>query len=1090
MHMSTQSIGVVRIGEAKWRSARGAVPGRRGTGLARAARLGIAAAAVLIFTALSLQAQSPETVLYSFTGAVSSGPDGAAPAYALLRDGSGNLYGVTESGGADGEGTVFELIPPSSPSGTYTEKVLYSFAANASLIGDGASPVGGVIMDSSCNLYGVTTLGGASGYGTVFELVYSSSCGIPGTYTEKVLYSFAGQRGGDGFQPTGVVRDPLKGNLFGTTTLGGLNNNGTVFELVKNSDGTYTENVLHSFAVGTDPPTDGLFPYGGVIMDSAGNLYGTTSGGGPTPPGASPSTCPNPAGCGMVFEFVNNNDGTYTEKPLYSFNGGATDGQGPTSNLLMDSSNNLYGMTQFGGYTGTPTTFSGKQGPGTVFELAYDSTTKTYATTDTVLHIFTGPPGDGGSPYGGVIMDSSFNLYGTTQYGSGASVPANCGTSGCGTVFELLYSAAGYTETLLYSFDPSLSTTQPGDGEGPNGGLAMDSSGNLYGTATGGGYTTPSGGGVQSACPSGCGIVFELVPNPNISYTNIAIFSAGAVGLGSAQVGSSAVPEQLTLQNEGGTVMTVSSITVTTTSVYSNQFYISSASCLASSFPQVTFPLYIVPSFNIVAGDKCTFTLGLTPEFSAAVMGQIAFVETAASSNICPTKTSPSPATCITESNGLLEETIPLDGTGTGMPGISVSAQSVNFPNQTLGVQATAPPINVSNTGNVPLYFAGIGITGTNAADFGETTTCSTSSPLPVTGNNVCMITVTFTPSTTAQESATLSIFNAAIGQSIPLTGNGVVPTASAQPTTLSFGLQLDTQVVVGVAGTPMSVTLKNTGTAGVLTPINPTITAGANTNAGDFSLNPAGNCGSTLAAGASCKIFVTFAPTVAIPSSSTSGVMESATLSITDNASSVSPSQEPQIVALSGTGVPFTFGTPPSPAMIADGQPDMFTIDVTVGPGSGTLTFACTGLTASGVVVLGATCTFNPPSIMQKVGTTQTVPVMVTITTTAAGALPERRPALPLDGLRRWLPFSLIATILLLGLWVSLAAAQKRRARAAWALLALVVLCGGWMAACSTSSGGSSTPPATQTGQDTFTITGKLGNLTESFNAVLNVTQ
>jgi hypothetical protein len=156
------------------------------------------------------------------------------------------------------------------------------------------------------------------------------------------------------------------------------------------------------------------------------------------------------------------------------------------------------------------------------------------------------------------------------------------------------------------------------------------------------------------------------------------------------------------------------------------------------------------------------------------------------------------------------------------------------------------------------------------------------------------------------------------------------------------------------------------------------------------------------------------------------------------------------------------------------------------VEPGSGTLTFSCSGLTVSGAVVAGATCTFIPNSIILT-GATQTVPVMVTITTTAK-ALPENRPGLPLNGMRMWLPLSLLAILLLFGLWTSQPAAPSYRAKIAWVFLALVVLCGGWMAACgSTSSEGSSTP-STQKGQDTFTITGKLGNLTESINAVLNV--
>jgi hypothetical protein len=593
-------------------------------------------------------------------------------------------------------------------------------------------------------------------------------------------------------------------------------------------------------------------------------------------------------------------------------------------------------------------------------------------------------------------------------------------------------------------------------------------------------FSTESGPNFLQSLPlSGTGVT---------PSTSIAIFSAGTLGLTSAPIGTNISPQQLQLENEGNAAMTVSLVTVTTNGVYP-QFFLSNASCANGTVPPTTYPAYGMPSFSIVAGDTCTFTLSATPEVAGAITGQIGFAETAASSNICATG---SAATCMTGSNGYLSETIPLTGTGTGTPGIAVESQGVNFPNQTLGVKATATPINVSNTGNVPLYFEGVGIEGTNQADFGETSTCSTSSPLPPTGNNVCMITVTFTPSTTTgQESATLFITNSAQNTNIPLTGNGVVPTASATPATLPFGLQLDTQAVVGVAGTPMAVTVKNTGTAGVLTPITPTITAGPNTNAGDFSLSPAGTCGSTLGPGLTCTINVTFAPTSAIPSSSTGGILESATLSIADNASS----PEPQTVALSGTGVSFTAGTLSVSGSVTGGQTYMDTITFTLAPGSGALVLSCAGL--SGVLPVGTSCLFSDaasptPAAMLSIPQTnavQTVTVTITIMTTAELLL-RRRPDLPTAGLLRWLPLSLIAAILLFTLSTSLATAPKRRGRAAWAFLALVVLCGGWLAACSSSNSGSSTNSTpTPTGANTFVITGKLGSQTQTIAVTLNVT-
>jgi hypothetical protein len=568
------------------------------------------------------------------------------------------------------------------------------------------------------------------------------------------------------------------------------------------------------------------------------------------------------------------------------------------------------------------------------------------------------------------------------------------------------------------------------------------------------------------------------------SSSNIAIFSTGEAGfpISSAQVGSSVTSTPFTLTNEGSTAMTVSLITVTTSnSPYSAQFFLSSASCAASAFPRTTFPAYTVPSFTITAGDICTFTLGFAPEVAGAVTGQITFAETAASSNICGTG---SLATCTPGSNGYLAESIPMSGTGTGNPAIAGLPQSVNFSNQTVGLTATAAVINLSNTGNVPVYFAAVGIQGTNAADFKETSTCSTSTPLPPSGINVCMITVTFTPSIAGPESATLFITNSAVNTNIPLTGTGVVPTATATPGTVPFGLQLDSNPLPAIPGTAQSVTLQNKSTnTAVLTGIIPTITVGANTNASDFSISSTGTtCGSTLAAGASCTINVVFAPSVA------GGGVESATLSIADNAST----PEPQTVVLSGTGVSFTAGKLSLSGSVTGGQTYTDTISFTLAPGSGTLVLSCAGLT--GVLPAGTTCLFSDAAFPTPAATlsvpqtnaVQTVTVTIWIKTTAE-LVPMRRRDLPPTGLLRWLPLLLIAAILLFSFRASLAAGPQRGRKAAWALLLLVVLCGGWLAACGSPSGGGTSP--TPTGTNTFVITAKLGSLTQTINVVLNVT-
>jgi uncharacterized repeat protein (TIGR03803 family) len=333
------------------------------------------------------------TTLHDFDGS-----DGQNPQGNLISDAEGNLYGTALYGGSSncslGCGTVFELV---NSSGSYTEKVLYSFTGGS----DGASPFADLIMDSSGNLYGTTEYGGDSAKGVVFELVNSS-----GTYTEKVLYSFTG--GSDAGYPEADLILDSSGNLYGTTVGGGSSNCsfgcGTVFELA-NSSGSYTEKVLYSFTGGSD----GAYPEAGLTLDSAGNLYGTTNGGG------------SDMRYGVVFELVNSS-GSYTEKVLYSFTGGS-DGAYPTADLIMDSSGNLYGTTVGGGTPGS--------GPGVVFELVNSSGSY----TDTVLYSFTGGS-DGAVPHARLMMDSSGNLYGTT--GSGGS--ANC-AGGCGTAFDLTKSA-------------------------------------------------------------------------------------------------------------------------------------------------------------------------------------------------------------------------------------------------------------------------------------------------------------------------------------------------------------------------------------------------------------------------------------------------------------------------------------------------------------------------------------------------------------------------------------------------------------------------------------------------------------------------
>jgi len=277
-----------------------------------------------------------EKVLYNFTGPY----DGRGPR-GLIFDSAGNLYGTTDNGGIycslyQGCGTVFELTPTGG--GNWTETVLHSFGSGT----DGINPLAPLILDAAGNLYGTTSAGGTDGfYGTVFEMSPSEG----GGWTETVLYSFGHLPDGEG-PWTGALTFDAAGNLYGTTIGGGAYRVGTAFELTPNGSGSWTETVLHSFGGGNGNVADGVEPLGGLIVDSAGNLYGTTSQGGSH-------------GQGTVFELAPNRSGGWTETLLHNFIINGTDGTYPFAGLIFGAAGNLYGTTAL----------SGTYGGGTAFEL-------------------------------------------------------------------------------------------------------------------------------------------------------------------------------------------------------------------------------------------------------------------------------------------------------------------------------------------------------------------------------------------------------------------------------------------------------------------------------------------------------------------------------------------------------------------------------------------------------------------------------------------------------------------------------------------------------------------------------------------------
>ena len=205
-----------------------------------------------------------EKLLHPFSA---KGAGGDNPRSTLILDSAGNLYGTAEGGGSSHSGTAFELTPASK--GPWTETVLHTFGTAAT---DGVNPQAGLIFDAAGNLYGTTTSGGASTYGTVFELTPAAG----GTWIETVLYSFLAN-GIDGYYPTaGLILDAV-GNLYGTTDNGGAFY-GTVFQLSPSASGSWTETQLYVFNLNGG---DGTYPFGGLVFDATGNLYGATSTGGP-----------------------------------------------------------------------------------------------------------------------------------------------------------------------------------------------------------------------------------------------------------------------------------------------------------------------------------------------------------------------------------------------------------------------------------------------------------------------------------------------------------------------------------------------------------------------------------------------------------------------------------------------------------------------------------------------------------------------------------------------------------------------------------------------------------------------------------------
>ena len=415
--------------------------------------------------------------LYSFKG----DPDGAQPKGAVVIGKGGVLYGTTFLGGTSRLGTIFELTPTKAV--PWKETVLHNFSGP-----DGQYPESALVFGSTGALYGVTPGSDAmGGPGTLFELAPPSTPG--GTWEETVLGTFGPNGNSQNVGPNGAVLSGPGGTLYTTTQgapIGGVGGNlGLVIALAPPATpgGVWTEYELYTFGA-----TQGEWPVAGVVSES-GSLFGTTVF-------AGDFYC----GCGTVYELTPpaTQGGAWTETTIHTFTG--SDGANPQDALTIGPGGVLYGTTQYGG-SGVCPTHGAVDSCGTVFQLTPPSAPGgTWA--ESVIYSFTGTNGDGAAPVSSVVLGKNGALYGTTQNGGSAAFDSVCPGSyyeipGCGIVFELTPPSApggAWTENVLHSF-----SGQNGDGAMPAAGLALSSTGVLYGT-------TPAGG------TAGKGTVFAIKP--------------------------------------------------------------------------------------------------------------------------------------------------------------------------------------------------------------------------------------------------------------------------------------------------------------------------------------------------------------------------------------------------------------------------------------------------------------------------------------------------------------------------------------------------------------------------------------------------
>jgi hypothetical protein len=409
----------------------------------------------VVMLLLATSAWGQEKVLYSFSGP----PDGETPAAGLVRDAAGNLYGATPDGGntsaeqcVDGTNGCGVVFELSNSGGTWTENIIHTFVPGS---GDGINPYGNLIFDSAGNLYGTTEFGGTTctGYFCGVGTVYELSPAGGGLWTETILYNF--QAAGDGIYPeAGLIMDSA-GNLYGTTGFGGNTSicNGLGCGTVFELSPGPGGSWTENILYTFQDGADGGEPGSALVFDKAGNLYGTAAVGGDV-------TCNPSFGCGVVYELSPSGGGSWTERAIHNFEESNVGGVFPSTGVAIDSLGNLYGNMP-GGNHGYGYAYEMSPGSGGAFKFKS-------------LYSFDGTQGS--EPYGTPIVAGGI-VYGTLKYGGGDN--ASCDI-GCGGVYRLS-SGTGGVDFSFVGFG-----TAP-KGANPTGSLMADPSGNLYGTTTVGG---------------------------------------------------------------------------------------------------------------------------------------------------------------------------------------------------------------------------------------------------------------------------------------------------------------------------------------------------------------------------------------------------------------------------------------------------------------------------------------------------------------------------------------------------------------------------------------------------------------------------